>query len=108
MELYASGDLGEVILEASKIGLFEVFRQHASPTCQVGIMNNVSRVHTDENKLMAMQVLKDIQDNTFTKQLNHEASSGFSQLEEYNDKNASSLLSRTHKDVGRLIKYRIE
>ncbi|MFQ5850881.1 MAG: NAD(P)-binding domain-containing protein [Candidatus Binatia bacterium] len=37
MELHGSGELGEVLREAARIGLYTMIETHASPACQFGI-----------------------------------------------------------------------
>ena len=44
MELHGSGELGEVLLEASKIGLHKMIETLASPACQFGIYSYAPRL----------------------------------------------------------------
>ena len=106
MELYASGEIGELILKAAKIGIYEVWEKNASPTCQYGIYNNLDRV-LDTNKTSAIidETLENIQNGTFSKQLDIEAQSGYENLERYNKDNKKSSLSLTQKTLNKIIKY---
>jgi ketol-acid reductoisomerase len=106
MELYASGELGEVILEASKTGLFEVFKQNSSPTCQVGINNNIETVLSKDSQNTAELILENIRNGNFSKQLDIESEEGFPQLEAYDKKNAQSELTQTFRVIDKIIKFR--
>jgi len=40
MELHGSGELGQVLLAASREGLYSMIASHASPACQAGIAHH--------------------------------------------------------------------
>ena len=80
--------------------------KNASPTCQYGIYNNLDRV-LDTNKTSAIidETLENIQNGTFSKQLDIEAQCGYKNLERYNKDNKKSSLSLTQKTLNKIIKY---
>lgn len=106
MELYASGELGEVLLEASKVGLFEVFKRNASPTCQFGIQQNIDKVLSTNAKETAAKILEKIKNGSFNKLLNQEAQAGHPSLRAYNEINRKSLITQIHQIINDIIRYR--
>lgn len=107
MELYASGEIGELLLMASDIGIYEVWKNHASPTCQYGIFRNSKRVLPEKKaKGLIKEVLKEIKDGTFMNDLCKEAEGGYRSLHAYNEANQGSNLMRTEQRISKIIKCR--
>ena len=107
MELYASGEIGELLMLASRIGIYDVWKNHASPTCQYGICRNSERVLPEEKtKELMRDIIKEIRDLTFVNALNEEAEGGYPNLKAYDDANSCSLLMETQRRIEEFIKYR--
>ena len=107
MELYASGEIGELILMAAQKGIYEVWRKNASPTCQYGIFRNTEYVlPTDETKQKIKHVLSELRDGTFLKSLHEEASTGYAHLKAYDKENQNSLIEKTQENLQNMIKFR--
>lgn len=105
MELFASGEIGELMLMASKIGLYDVWRQNASPTCQFGVMRNSEKVlNTEQTKQMIKDIVSEIKDKTFVEDLNEEAISGYCRLKSYDERNEESEFSITHKKIKKMFR----
>ena len=78
MELYASGELAEVLKLASRIGIGKVFQKNASPTCQYGIARNFFGPYSDSDLYKkAKDIIRDIQNGKFAKDLNREGIAGY-------------------------------
>ena len=104
MELYGSGEIGELILKAAKIGIYKVWEENASPTCQFGIYNSLDKVLDSKktNKIIDDTIDK-IRDGSFVKELTIEAENNYKNLIDYNLKNKKSELSKTQDKLNKLI-----
>jgi ketol-acid reductoisomerase len=107
MELYASGEIGELLLLASKIGIYEVWKNHASPTCQYGIFRNSEKVLPEEpTKSLIKQVLQEVRNGQFTQDLTKEASLKYKNLQKYNNANVNASISKTQDNLKKILRYR--
>ena len=77
MELYASGELAEVLKLASKMGIGKVFQKNASPTCQYGIATNFDTAMESDLNETAKRIIKSIQDGSFSKKLDKEGNAKY-------------------------------
>lgn len=106
MELYASGETGETILDAARLGLLEVIEQQGSPTCQFGIQQNRGRILSrDAIRQSAATVLGEIQGDDFAQRLDAEAQSGYRQLLAYRQKTPDSPLTIAHKKLREQLRF---
>lgn len=76
MELYASGELAEVLKLASQLGIGMVFQKNASPTCQFGIAENFN-AGSRELSEKARRIVNEIQSGLFAKRLDKEGKAGY-------------------------------
>jgi ketol-acid reductoisomerase len=107
MELYGSGEIGELLLMSAKMGIYNVWRNNASPTCQYGIFRNSEKVlNTEATKELIGEVLSDIRDGSFLKDLGKEADTGYANLKAYDKANEEALLNKTQNNLKEIIKYR--
>jgi ketol-acid reductoisomerase len=97
-ELYASGEIGEVLLKAADQGLFAAFQNNASLTCQFGIAQARVRTILGVGK-GPKEILNDIEDGSFARSLEGEAAVGFSMLSGYNAVNARSPITEAWRNV---------
>jgi len=72
IELYASGELAEVLKLASNVGIGKAFENNASPTCQFGIASHFEEAMEVSPSDQAEQIVRKIQDGTFKKLLDKE------------------------------------
>lgn len=104
MELYASGELGELLLLSAKKGIYEVWKDQASPTCQYGIARALHKgFPKDALEDYAKKVIEEIRNKSFLKDLMEEADKGYSKLNKYNELNSDSLLAKTQKKVSEFL-----
>ena len=105
MELYASGELGEVLLLASKAGIFQGFQKNASPTCQFGIASSYPKALVSDPGSLIQEVIRRLQDGEFTRALQREGDAGYPITQDLWTRMNSSLLSKTQEELGNLIRY---
>ena len=55
MELYASGEIGDLLVRAANQGIHRIWEENASPTCRFGIMDNIDRVIPETESLIKMK-----------------------------------------------------
>jgi ketol-acid reductoisomerase len=105
-ELFASGELGGVIKQASIDGLYRVFQKNASPTAQFGISRNVNKALSEHSYDFAEKVLDEIQSGEFSKALSDEGVAEYANLDSYYKEKISSDLNFNFNELNNLIKYR--
>jgi ketol-acid reductoisomerase len=108
MELCGSGEIGELLLMAAQMGVYRVWRNNASPTCQYGIFRNSEKVLASEpTKKMILEVLEGLRDGSFVEALSKEAQENYKNLRRYDEENENSLMTKTQDNLKKIIKYRI-
>ena len=107
MELYASGEIGELFMRAANIGIYRVWQKHASPTCQFGISRSLEKVLPAEStKEKIREVIAGLRDGSFVNALSEEANSNYLSLKEYNANNENALIMLTQDKLKSIINYR--
>lgn len=106
MELYASGEIGELLLEAARVGIYRVWIENASPTCQFGIKHYANEVMPDSEREKIKQIISEIKNGTFSELLDKEGVSEYASLGQYNMKNRESRLVRTQEVLNSMIKFK--
>jgi ketol-acid reductoisomerase len=105
MELYASGEIGELILKAAKIGIYQVWEENASPTCQFGIFNSLDKVlDTNKTNNIIDTTINNIRNGSFVRDLSLEAENNYKNLNNYNLLNKESKLTKTQNNLNKIIK----
>jgi ketol-acid reductoisomerase len=104
MELHGSGELGEVLLEASKIGLHKMIETLASPACQFGIYTYLPRLFPEEMRRAVKDVISEIKDGTFARQLLAEQQEGYPKLKTLKDSARGHALAATEARLRQLIR----
>lgn len=99
MELYASGELGEVLYRAAQVGLYRTFQQNASPTCQFGIVQSYAQALEEDPKTMFEKVLQRIQSGDFKKALTQEGGAGYPLTQGLWRKMDQTLLAKTEQEI---------
>ena len=105
MELYASGELGELMLLSADMGIYKVWVEQASPTCQYGIFRASTRV-LDKQKMRSVikSVIQEVKEGTFLPELDKEADVGYANLKAYDKLNDDSLLMQTQRNLKKSLK----
>jgi ketol-acid reductoisomerase len=93
MELYGSGELGEVLLAAAREGLCGMLASHASPACQVGIAHHWAEApgpaEAVRNRISA--VLEAIRSGSFARHLAREEAAGYPELARWRSSRSARL-----------------
>jgi len=104
MELHGSGELGEVLLEAGRIGLYNMIDTLASPACQVGIHFYAPRVFPDEGRALIRQIIREIKAGAFARELQAEQQAQYPRLRALKDDARAHALSRMEQRLHQLIR----
>lgn len=105
LETYSSGELSDLLRLAANEGLYNAWKNHASPTCRFGLSQGISRAEMDTDYWPEMQrVLDCIRDGSFVEELDHEYLSGMETLTKFDLKNEKRLLSVTQNSIAKLFK----
>lgn len=98
MELFASGEIGELLTRASSDGLYETWMNHASPTCRFGIKRAVEKkLPVESIKKFAENVLSEIRSGDFNRDLINEGKNDYSSLLISEQENIESSFTRNFK-----------
>lgn len=104
MELHGSGELGEVLLEAGRIGLYNMVDTLASPACQAGIHFYSRRVFPDEARALIRQIIREIRDGSFARELQAEQESQYPRLRALKQEARAHDLGRVEERLRQLIR----
>ncbi len=97
MELYASGELAEVLKMAAEMGIGQAFEKNASPTCQFGIASRFDSALEKNPYEQAKGVMRDIRNQTFKNALEEEAKIDYQTVKKlWQEVNHPSLLEAHH------------
>jgi ketol-acid reductoisomerase len=105
MELYGSGEVGEVLLTAAKVGLYTMLDRNASPACQYGIYTHTDRVVTDDNRRQIQTIIDAIKDGSFARELVADQQDGHRRLRHLSDVAHGSDLVSTETAVRDLMNF---
>jgi ketol-acid reductoisomerase len=95
MELYGSRELGEVLIEAARIGLFRMVETHASPACQYGIHSHIRRLFSAASREQIQSVIDDIKSGRFAAELVAEQRHGYENLRRMLDEKRGGRLAQS-------------
>lgn len=104
MELYASGELAEVLKLASQMGIGKVFQVNASPTCQYGIASHFNPAAKRDPAGTARRIFNNIQNGKFAKDLDREGRAGYPAVRDLWKTVDSKTLVETQEWVNKKIK----
>lgn len=104
MELYGSGELGEVLVEAARIGLYDMIERHASPACQFGIHHYARQVVPEGTKDLIRRILREVKDGTFARELLADQQAGHARLKQMTAEAKASTLTAAEAALRAIIK----
>jgi ketol-acid reductoisomerase len=96
LDMHASGEMAEMMIEAASVGLFEVIEQQSSPTCRFGVQRYLGKLIGDDMKAKGAGILRDIRSGAFVDALSEEAEAGYPSLSDYQAMYEESGVTRTH------------
>lgn len=81
MELHGSGELGAVLQEAGRLGLYEMLERRASPAGRYGVLRHREAALDEQaTRRQARQALERIRDGSFARQLVSDGNAGYPEL----------------------------
>ncbi|SCL25401.1 ketol-acid reductoisomerase [Micromonospora nigra] len=96
LDMHASGEMAEMLIEAASTGLFEVIEQQGSPTCRFGVQRYLGTLLGEEVRDKGRRILADIRDGGFVEALSAEAAAGYPSLAEYQREYRASGITKAH------------
>jgi ketol-acid reductoisomerase len=106
MELYGSRELGEVLIEAARIGLYAMVEKHASPACQYGIHAYVRKLFSEETRRSVRDIIREIRDGSFAAELVADQAQGHARLKEMVAEKRRSAVTDTEARLRGLFRFR--
>ncbi len=106
MELYGSGELGEVLVTAAKVGLYNMVEMNASPACQYGIHSYTRKLFTDESRQQIQQIIDEIKDGSFARELIGDQQNGHRRLKQWAEEARHSPITSAEAQVREIIKLK--
>lgn len=104
MELHGSGEVGEVLLEAGRVGLDRMIETLASPACQYGIYAYAPRVVPEGTRRLIREILREIRDGSFARELLAEQRQGYPRLRAMREAARAHPLAATEARLRELIR----
>lgn len=108
MELYGSRELGEVLIEAARIGLYRMVEKHASPACQYGIHSYSRKLFSGDTRRQIQGIIDEIKDGSFAAELVAEQRTGHQQLKRMLAEARNGPLPATEAGLREIIKVSSE
>jgi ketol-acid reductoisomerase len=96
LDMHASGEMAEMMVEAATIGLYEVVEQQGSPTCRFGVQRYLGTLLGEDVKDKGRAILADIRNGGFMAALADEAGADYPSLAVYRAAYRSGALTRAH------------
>ncbi|HTZ45089.1 MAG TPA: NAD(P)-binding domain-containing protein [Jatrophihabitans sp.] len=96
LDMHASGEMAEMMVEAASTGLYEVIEQQGSPTCRFGVQRYLGQLIGDDVRSRGRAILDDIRGGGFVEALSKEAEAGYPSLDEYRAAYQASSMTQAH------------
>jgi ketol-acid reductoisomerase len=106
MELYGSGEVGEVLRTAADIGLYNMLDRNASPACQYGIYTHKDRLITTDVRDQMQAIIDRIKSGEFATELIADQQNGHRRLRQLADAAHRNDLVAVETTVRELMKAR--
>jgi ketol-acid reductoisomerase len=97
LESYASGEMGQMLLDGARYGLHKIIQSQGSPTCQLGFGRSLGSLLSSELEGKAESILHFIQNGEFSALLRREASAGYPFLSACNAANERRPINQAHR-----------
>lgn len=98
LELYLSGEMGDIMHEAAKKGLVGQTALH-SPTSRYGTVTRLDRFKTSQLRSLMEEVLKGIRDGSFAREWSADQQQGYRNFEEYQRRLSESQFGQVEREV---------
>lgn len=100
-DIHASGEISELLYKSRKIGIHQIWKKIASPTCRYGIFRELKRYNTQSSYIKMNKVLKNIKNGNFNKSLNNEFKKNLKNLNKFDQKNNKSFFYKTLRTINK-------
>ncbi len=107
IELYGSGELGEILKEASCAGLQKAIELNASPAYQFGIYRYMNRVLPESAKGLVQDILTEIKDGSFAKELVEEQQHNYPTLIRMRDAARKHPMNNVEEKLRNVLKRKL-
>jgi adenosylmethionine-8-amino-7-oxononanoate aminotransferase len=99
VDMHASGEMAEMMVEAASAGLYEVIEQQGSPTCRFGVQRYLGKLLGPDVRAKGRAILDDIRDGGFVAALEKEAEAGYPSLSDYTEMYLADEVTTTHDQL---------
>jgi ketol-acid reductoisomerase len=96
LDMHASGEMAEMMIEAATVGLYEVIEQQSSPTCRFGVQRYLGKLVSPATKAKGREIIEDIRSGRFVADLTKEAQADYPSLAAYQEMYQTSEVTKTH------------
>lgn len=97
LDMHASGEMAEMMVEAATTGIYEVIEQQGSPTCRFGVQKYLGTLLGPDVRAKGERILGDIRNGAFVEELSREAQAGYPSLADYRTAYEAGAMTRTHE-----------
>ncbi|WP_320069446.1 NAD(P)-binding domain-containing protein [Micromonospora sp. RTGN7] len=104
LDMHASGEMAEMMVEAATIGLFEVIEEQGSPTCRFGVQRNLGTLLGEDVRDKGRAILADIRGGGFLAALEREAEADYPSLAAYRAAYRADALTKAHEAYRAVLK----
>jgi ketol-acid reductoisomerase len=96
LDMHASGEMAEMMVEAASTGLYEVIEEQGSPTCRFGVQKYLGTLLGPEVRAKGAQILTEIRNGAFVEELSREAQAGYLSLDDYEAMYKAAPMTKAH------------
>lgn len=103
VDLHASGEISELLYKSRLVGIHQIWKKIASPTCRFGIFQELTKLKKKKNINIEMEkVLKNIQNGSFNRNLKKEFKKNLINLKNFDKKNNKTVFYKTIKKISKI------
>lgn len=107
MELYGSRELGEVLVTAAKVGLWNMMDQNASPACQYGVHKYEAQLFDQNSEAQVQRIIDEIRDGSFAEELIDDQEHGHPRLKQMVAEAKTRPMTQTESTVRDRIRFKV-
>ncbi|WUH90993.1 NAD(P)-binding domain-containing protein [Streptomyces sp. NBC_00433] len=96
LDMHASGEMAEMMVEAATTGIYEVIEEQGSPTCRFGVQKYLGTLMGPEVRAKGIRILAEIRNGGFVAELSREAQAGYPSLDDYEAAYKAAAMTRAH------------
>lgn len=108
MELYGSREVGEVMVTAAKVGMYNMLDRNASPACQFGVYTYMPQLFGAAQRAQVQGIIDTIKAGTFAQALVNDQKAGHPQLKQMVADAHQSQVTQMEARVREIMKFKWE